>query len=230
MGRVVLHVTGSKLPPGQHAISFFPRFGVPQYANRVPRTVEIELRIGGELTDPTTLHAGDLQGLTRRVVTADFHCVTTWTRRGLTWEGWALRDVYEAFIAPRLRPSCAPDHLELRALDGAHTSLLLEDALAEDVLLADRLDGTPLPLEHGAPLRLIAPALYGYKSVKHLVAIEPRRGFRPGFADRQTRAHPRGRVALEERGRGLPGWAYRWIYRALFPPTLWYYRWMERRK
>ena len=83
---------------------------------------------------------------------------------------------------------------------------------------------------HFAPLRLIAPALHGYKSVKHLVAIEPRRGFRPGFADRQTRAHPRGRVALEERGRGLPGWAYRWIYRALFPPTLWCDRWMERRK
>jgi hypothetical protein len=49
-------------------------------------------------------------------------------------------------------------------------------------------------------------------------------GYRAGFAERQTRAHPRGRVALEERGRGLPGWVYRALYRALAPVTLWYYR------
>ncbi len=51
---------------------------------------------------------------------------------------------------------------------------------------------------------------------------------RAGFAERQTRAHPRGRIAMEERGQGLPGWAYRLLYRALFPPTLWYYRRLEK--
>jgi hypothetical protein len=120
-------------------------------------------------------------------------------------------------------------YLELHALDGYRTSLLLEDALAPNVLLADHMDGGPLPIEHGAPLRLVAPDLYGYKRVKHLATIEPWLTFRPGPADRQTRAHPRGRVALEERGRGLPGWMYRRIYRALFPPTLCYYRRMEKR-
>ena len=38
--------------------------------------------------------------------------------------------------------------------------------------MADHLDGQLLPIEHGAPLRLIAPAHYGYKSVKHLHRIE----------------------------------------------------------
>jgi len=50
---------------------------------------------------------------------------------------------------------------------------------------------------HFAPLRLIAPALYGYKSVKHLVAIEPRRGFSsrlrgPSDAGPSTRARRPG--------------------------------------
>ena len=44
--------------------------------------------------------------------------------------------------------------------------------------------------------------------------------FRRGRAERQTLAHPRGRVALEERGRFLPGRAYRYVYRALIPMTL----------
>jgi DMSO/TMAO reductase YedYZ molybdopterin-dependent catalytic subunit len=50
--------------------------------------------------------------------------------------------------------------------------LLLSDLLAAEVLLADILDGLPLSMEHGAPLRLVAPAHYGYKSVKHLSGIE----------------------------------------------------------
>jgi DMSO/TMAO reductase YedYZ molybdopterin-dependent catalytic subunit len=216
------------LPPGQRAISFFPRFGVPAYANRVPVVPEIELKIGGDLAEPVTLRRGDLETLPRKEITADFHCVTTWTRQGLRWEGWAFRDVHAAFIAPRLRATDAA-YLELFALDGYRTSLLLEDALHANVLLVDRLDGAPLPVEHGAPMRLVAPDLYGYKSVKHLARIEPRRDFRGGLADRQTRAHPRGRVAFEERGRLLPGWFYRYFYRALFPPTLWYYRRMAKR-
>ena len=58
----------------------------------------------------------------------------------------------------------------------------------------------------------------------HVCAIRSRPDYRRSFAERQTRAHPRGRVALEERGRGLPGPVYRLIYRALVPATLWYYR------
>jgi DMSO/TMAO reductase YedYZ molybdopterin-dependent catalytic subunit len=51
-------------------------------------------------------------------------------------------------------------------------SLPIADALGEDVLLAHRLNGEPLPLEHGAPLRLIAPGWYGVSQVKWLERIE----------------------------------------------------------
>ena len=50
--------------------------------------------------------------------------------------------------------------------------LVLEDAVGDDVLIADRLDGDPLPIEHGGPWRLVSVSQYGYKSVKHLCRIE----------------------------------------------------------
>ena len=34
-----------------------------------------------------------------------------------------------------------------------------------------------------------------------------------------TLAHDRARVALEERGQGVPGWLLRWLYRPLIGPT-----------
>lgn len=223
-------MTESRLPPGQRAIGFFPRFGVPRYAGRAPREAPIALALGGTaIREGVTLGLPELETLPRRELIADFHCVTTWTYRGVRWGGWALRDLYETFVAPRLHGAAPPRYLECHALDGYRSCVLLEDALAANVLVADHMDGGPIPLAHGAPLRLVAPDLYGYKSVKHLVRIEPRADFRASFADRQTRAHPRGRVAFEERGRGLPGRMYRLLYRALFPPTLWYYRRMEKR-
>jgi DMSO/TMAO reductase YedYZ molybdopterin-dependent catalytic subunit len=99
--------------------------------------------------------------------------------------------------------------------------MLLEDLLAPNVLLADTLDGKPLTVEHGAPLRLIAPAHYGYKSVKYLSRIDFRSediGYRvSGF---RFMDHLRARVVLEERGRRMPGWLLRYLYRPLVPGTV----------
>jgi DMSO/TMAO reductase YedYZ molybdopterin-dependent catalytic subunit len=93
--------------------------------------------------------------------------------------------------------------------------------MSDDVLLADRLDGQPLSIQHGAPLRIVAPAHYGYKNVKHLNRIDfltegseyNRAGYR--FMD-----HPRARVAFEERGIGAPGWLLRIAYRPLIKSTV----------
>jgi DMSO/TMAO reductase YedYZ molybdopterin-dependent catalytic subunit len=60
-------------------------------------------------------------------------------------------------------------------------SLPIERALADDVLVAYAMNGTDLPVEHGAPARLIVPRWYGMASVKWLAEIvaldEPFRGF-----------------------------------------------------
>ena len=49
--------------------------------------------------------------------------------------------------------------------------LTLQQASLHDVMLAYEMDGKPLPREHGAPVRLIIPQMYGYKNVKWLQGI-----------------------------------------------------------
>jgi DMSO/TMAO reductase YedYZ molybdopterin-dependent catalytic subunit len=50
-------------------------------------------------------------------------------------------------------------------------SLSREDALRDEVLLVDEMNGAPLPPQHGAPLRLVVPGWYGMTNVKWLVRI-----------------------------------------------------------
>ncbi|MCV2370623.1 molybdopterin-dependent oxidoreductase [Roseateles oligotrophus] len=214
-----LSATG--LPPGQRASDNFPRFGLTQFAIRFPTQVEtIKLRISGELRTPIEIGFSDLRQLPRIELTADFHCVTTWTHKGLQWSGVRFRDFYQQLLVPKAGPASGANFVILRGQDGARSCMLLEDLLADDVLLADSLNGQALSIAHGAPLRLLAPAHYGYKSVKHLDRIEFRSssaGYRPsGY---RFMEHPRARVALEERGRWLPNWLLRLLYRPLIGPT-----------
>lgn len=224
-------MSNSDLPRGQRAIDFFPRFGVPAFADRWPSLPDQPaLTIGGLVEAPFTLELSALEGLPRAEVTADFHCVTTWTRAGLRWGGWRLADVLNTRVLPRCRPGAGARYLGFVSLDGYRVCIDRRDIDAQ-TLLADQLDGEPLPLEHGAPLRLVAPGLYGYKNPKHVSGIEFLADYRRGRAERQTLAHPRGRVSHEERGRFLPGRVYRYVYRALIPRTLAAYaRAAERRR
>jgi DMSO/TMAO reductase YedYZ molybdopterin-dependent catalytic subunit len=60
-------------------------------------------------------------------------------------------------------------------LPGTHAfvrSIPLDTALHPDTLLAWALEGEPLPLAHGAPLRAVVPGWYGVASVKWLVRVE----------------------------------------------------------
>jgi DMSO/TMAO reductase YedYZ molybdopterin-dependent catalytic subunit len=212
--------TDSALPPGQREVATFPRFGLIPFAERFPSVLHsVHLRVGGDVAVPVDL-GGELARLARVEQVSDFHCVTTWTRRGLRWGGVRFADFYHQVVVPLAGAPADARFVVLRGQDGARTSLPLDDLLAPDVLLADHLDGEPLPVEHGAPLRLVAPAHYGYKSVKHLHRIEfwrtaeNYRPFGPAFM-----VHPRARVAVEERGRWVPGWLLRHLYRPLIRPT-----------
>lgn len=210
-----------KLPPGQRAIREFPTFGLTRFARRIsdfPREICIE--VGGDVARPIML-SKDLGQLSRVEQTTDFHCVTTWSYRSLRWSGVSFIDFYEQLVVPNVQPERNATFVIFTGLDGYSAGLPLGDLLHTDVLLADRLEGDPLPIQHGAPLRLIAPAHYGYKNVKHLRAIHfwrDRRNYQPaGYAFMD---HPRARVEFEERGRWLPGRVYRFCYRPLIRPTI----------
>ena len=209
------------LPPGQRDSATFPRFGLTRFAHRFPKeTSRFDLEVIGNVEHELRL-SNTLSGLPRVEQVSDFHCVTTWTHRSLRWSGVRFLDFYEKVIVPGARPHSQATMLALRGQDGARTGMLLIDLLAPEVLLADTLDGKPLTVEHGAPVRLIAPAHYGYKSVKHLSRIEFRNeedGY--GVSGFSFMDHPRARVALEERGRGAPGWLLRYLYRPLISATV----------
>lgn len=209
------------LPPGQVPRPDFPRFGLLQYAGRYPARVNDQSLSIKVLADDPVVLTEPLAGLPRITLDADFHCVTTWSKLGLRWGGVRFRTFFEHRIAPMMGHPCSVAGVALRAQDGYRTTMLLEDLLAHDVLLADELNGEPLSIEHGAPLRIVAPQHYGYKSLKHLAKLEfcasvpvVKHGLL-AFLD-----HPRARVAREERGRWLPGWLLRRLYRPLITSTV----------
>lgn len=216
------------LPPGQRVVDGFPRFGVDleHPPPRVPSPSRVT--IDGELRHPLSLSAPELDRLPGATMTADFHCVAGWTSTGLTWQGWRFADVFHELIEPEIAEGVRIRHLVFVGADGFRSIVQLEDALGDDVLLADRLDGRPLTPEHGAPLRVVSPSQYGYISTKHLIRIELYR-FRPAayfHPSRQVQRallavhpHPRARVAQEERHRYLPSWLTRRIYRAVRLPA-----------
>jgi len=209
------------LPPGQRLVEEFPRFGVARFARRKIDHREIRLEFSGPLARAVVLTAADFARLQRVTVTLDFHCAAGWSYRALTWSGYRFIDVWNTFVAPNLNSKEQLGFAILRGRDGYRTALPLADLLAPGVLIADRLNGQPLTVAHGAPIRLIAPAHYGYKSAKHLASIELRRddhGYRPLLP--QLLDHPRARVALEERGQFLPGWLLRYAFRPLIQPII----------
>jgi DMSO/TMAO reductase YedYZ molybdopterin-dependent catalytic subunit len=209
------------LPPGQREIGSFPRFGIALWEPSPSIAEPALLRVAGAVAHPLTLPVSRLAELPQRDVVADFHCVTGWSVKDLHWTGVAFRTFYETIIVPEASPHPGVSYILFEGTDGFRTTLALDDALDADVLLADQLGGTALDRDHGAPVRLLSPKQYAYKSAKHLCRIElhtrePAEHYRNGFHRRVLKwlvtPHPRARVAQEERHRYLPAWAVRGIY------------------
>src|SRR5438105_15851319 len=93
------------LPPGQYPIDEFPRFGLPQFAGRLPTSASrIQLDVGGDVEEPATMSL-ELEGLPRVEQTSDFHCVTTWSYLSARWSGFRFSDFFAQIILPLSRPS-----------------------------------------------------------------------------------------------------------------------------
>jgi DMSO/TMAO reductase YedYZ molybdopterin-dependent catalytic subunit len=210
------------LPPGQRAVEGFPRFGT--HLHRPPPAVPAEpaIEIGGAVAEPVAVPLAELGALPRRELTADFHCVAGWSATGLHWEGVAFATFHSRFIEPAVPPGTAVTHVVFEGLDGHRSVAAIEDVLADDVLIAEHLDGRPLDGDHGAPARLVSPGQYGFMNTKHLSRIELHEGepadLYTSAVDRLLTAHPRARVWHEERHRHVPGRVLRLPYRLLIAP------------
>ena len=82
--------------------------------------------------------------------------------------------------------------------DGYSTNLDLATLMEPDALLAHRHDGAPLPVDHGAPVRLVVPKRYGWKSAKWVERLELLAENAPGFWELRG-YHMRGDPWREER-------------------------------
>jgi DMSO/TMAO reductase YedYZ molybdopterin-dependent catalytic subunit len=210
------------LPPGQRERKDLPRFGLPRFAEPPPVTpASPTLRVGGDVEQPVTIALEELSGLRRIDQVSDLHCVTTWSVCGLHWHGYTFA-AFAAWMVPRVIPDPDAAWVAFVGADGYRSFLPLDLAKSPDVLLADMLDGTPLPPAHGYPLRVVAPAHYGYKSVKHVKEIL--------FLRKRPRSvagifeHPVGRVASEERVRVIPVRVFRILIRPVVPFLVSMYR------
>ena len=121
-----------------------------------------KLGVGGLVEQPLELDYGALKALPRASQISTCHCVTGWTVDGVHWRGVRIGD-----LLAQAKPKPAAHALEFVSAEKPYVDYLtLEQAMLGDVMLAYEMDGQPLPREHGAPLRLVIPDMYGYKNVK----------------------------------------------------------------
>ena len=97
------------------------------------------------------------------------------------WRGISLKDLLKEAGADEQ----SGRDVIFRAADGYHDSIPLQRALEDDVMLAYLMNGEKLPKEHGFPLRLVVPGLYGIKNVKWITEIEVYDGDYQGYWQRK---------------------------------------------
>jgi DMSO/TMAO reductase YedYZ molybdopterin-dependent catalytic subunit len=162
-----------RLPPGQRVIdSLKPMGGSPGDA----KSKNFRLKVHGAVKEPFELDYAGLLAMPQTTLKADVHCVTGWSVLGSTFLGVKVAD-----LAEKARVKGSARHVIFEAAHGYTANLTLADALADNVMLAHKLDDAPLALEHGAPLRAVAPNLYFWKSAKWLTGIRFSKRDAPGY-------------------------------------------------
>jgi DMSO/TMAO reductase YedYZ molybdopterin-dependent catalytic subunit len=116
-----------------------------------------------------------------------FTCLEGWTTGPLRWRGVPLDVLLECIGC-----EATASHLAFVAPDVS--AVLAFADLPAGAILADHLDGVPLPREHGGPYRLVAPGAACFQSVKWVQRIELRTS-----ADGDTaKAHAARRLAVRD--------------------------------
>lgn len=144
-----------------------------------------ELVIDGLVERPVRLSHAQLLALPRVEQTSDFHCVTGWSVDGVRWGGVRFADVLRL-----ARPTARAGAATFTSAERPYAdSLSLEQVLSSDALLAYAMDGRPLRREHGAPVRVVMPRMYGYKSVKWVERITLTARPQPGYWEQRGYDH-----------------------------------------
>lgn len=140
-----------------------------------------QLEIGGLVHKPMTLDVDDLlrqMPLEERVYR--FRCVETWAMV-VPWVGFPMKALLE-----KVQPTADAKYVEMHTFWNADVApqqrnsrlpwpyiegLTVAEAMNELTLLTVGIYGHILPPQHGAPIRLIVPWKYGFKSIKSIVRM-----------------------------------------------------------
>jgi DMSO/TMAO reductase YedYZ molybdopterin-dependent catalytic subunit len=128
-----------------------------------PATWKLTIEVPG--TQPLTLKAADLDRLPRVSQSSRLKCVQCWSGR-VTWEGFRAQELLKLTDTKTdlkwVRVDCADHYYDF---------VKVEDLLHPRTLFGVGMNGEALTPEHGAPLRLVLPFKYGYKSSKLITKL-----------------------------------------------------------
>lgn len=141
------------------------------------------VEISGEVEKPAIYHLEDIlnkQTLEERIYR--FRCVEGWSMV-VPWVGFSLANLLK--MAKPLstaqfvkfttiqQPETMPNQRNSKMLDFPYVEgLRIDEAMHPLTMLAVGMYGETLPKQNGAPLRLVVPWKYGFKSIKAIVKIE----------------------------------------------------------
>ncbi|MGZ4960274.1 MAG: protein-methionine-sulfoxide reductase catalytic subunit MsrP [Methylomonas sp.] len=150
-----------------------------QYLNTDPWSVEI----GGEVEKPGKYQLEDiLAQQTLQEYVYRLRCVEAWSMV-VPWIGFSLADFLKAFkplstarfvkFTSIYQPETMPNQRKQAMLEWPYVEgLRIDEAMHPLTILAVGMYGEVLPKQNGAPLRLVVPWKYGFKSIKAIVKIE----------------------------------------------------------
>jgi DMSO/TMAO reductase YedYZ molybdopterin-dependent catalytic subunit len=184
-----------RLPPGQYDTGTdWPVLNAE--ATPSLSTDDWTFTVEGIVEEPTTWTWDQLRALPLSTYEGAIHCVTTWSKFGMTFTGISVDTLLEA-----ARPGPEATHVLAFCHTGYTTNLPLDDVVGGKAWVVWEVDGRPLPVEHGGPARLLVPHLYFWKSAKWVAGLRVLDHDEPGFWETNG-YHDRGDPWLEQRYQG----------------------------
>ncbi len=159
-------------------VNGYPPVGAAYQQLAASHFTDYRLAIGGLVENPVSLSLPDLRALGESVQITKHNCIQGWTAVA-QWAGVPLVRVVEL-----VNPKSEAKHVVFYAFDDKgetegegrygyfYGTVPLHLATGPQTILALEMNGGPLPIEHGAPIRLRIETQLGFKMVKWIKAIE----------------------------------------------------------
>jgi DMSO/TMAO reductase YedYZ molybdopterin-dependent catalytic subunit len=184
-----------RLPPGQYDTGQdWPVLN--EEATPKLDTATWTFRVEGLVAHPVVWTWDEIRALPRARYAGAIHCVTTWSKFDMTFDGVSVDTLLAA-----AEPLPQVTHVLAFSHTGYTTNLPLDDVRGQKAWVAWEVDGQPLPVEHGGPARLLVPHLYFWKSAKWVAGLRLLDHDEAGFWE-QNGYHDRGDPWLEQRYQG----------------------------